>query len=47
MRKMTQYELNVWYGHDLYTKLTNQPQCECEVCQRLREEVANGIKKIG
>lgn len=46
-RKMTTFELNEWFGHWLYVKLMGQVQCECEVCQRLREEIANGIKKIG
>lgn len=46
-RKLSDFERNTWYGHDLYIKLTGQIQCECEVCQRLREEIANGTKKIG
>jgi len=43
---MTDYERNTWNGHALYQKLIGQGDCPCEVCVRLRDEVAKGIKKI-
>jgi len=45
-RKFTDYERNTFMGHKLYQQITGQGDCPCEVCTRLRDEIAKGIKKI-
>lgn len=39
MKKPTETEVNIYYGHELYARLNGRQACDCPECEEIRPKI--------